>query len=345
MTTDRVPTIAVVGATGMVGEVALDLIAKVFGAKARVYALASEASVGREVSCGRRSLVVDDVAHFDFSGCDFALFSAGSDVSRAHAPRAVEAGAIVVDNSAAFRQDPEVPLVVPELNGEVLSGFSGGIVANPNCSTIQMCMALAPIHRSYGLQSVVVSTYQSVSGAGREAMQELGQQAVGRFNFQEPIPEVFDQPIAFNVLAQIGPLEPNGFSQEEMKMHHETRRILQDDQITVHATAVRVPVFVGHSLAIWAQTRKPCLLPDVERLLTESPGVQLTDALEVASPLVHGKDQDAVWVSRLRLAHGAHSNNDGQASQSLMMWVVADNLRKGAALNALQIIQQIWAQR
>lgn len=336
MSRDNQPlTIAVVGATGAVGEVAIELIAKRLGKGVTVHALASEQSVGREVSFGRRSLVVDDLAHYDFKGCDFAIFSAGSEVSAEHAPRAAKAGAVVVDNTSYFRKDKAIPLVVPEVNGHVLADFTQGIIANPNCSTIQMVLALAPIHQAFGIRSVVVSTYQSVSGAGKAAMEELGRQSMDRFNFKTPEPKVFSQPIAFNVIPMIDALEDNGFTREEMKMHNETRRLLDNDGITVNATAVRVPVFTGHAEAVYVETHSPIDIAQVQALLAKAPGVSLVD--EVATPLTHAVDQDAVWVSRLRPAlnepHGLH------------LWIVADNLRKGAALNAVQIIEHLITQR
>lgn len=345
MTTATLPTIAIVGATGAVGEVALELVAKHFGPKVKVHALASETSVGREVSFGRRSVVVDDVAGFDFKGCDFALFSAGRDVSLHYAPIAAQAGAVVIDNTSAFRLDPDVPLVVPEVNGHLLDSFEGSVIANPNCSTIQMCVALAPIYRHFGLGSVVVSTYQSVSGAGRLAMEELGRQAMDRFNFKEPKPSVFAQPIGFNVLAQIGAFDEAGFSEEEVKMHHETQRIFDDPAMVVNATAVRVPVFVGHALSVWVETRQPFDLDEVRQMLNKAPGVMLTAPEEVASPLSHAQNQDAVWVSRLRRAHASGGQEGAGPNSGLMMWVVADNLRKGAALNALQIMQRLISAR
>ncbi len=323
-------TIAVVGATGAVGEVALELIAERWGRRAKVHALASEQSVGREVSYGRQSLVVDDLAEFDFKGCDYAIFSAGSEVSKVHAPRAVQAGAIVIDNTSYFRQDEEIPLVVPEVNGGVLADFREGIIANPNCSTIQMVTALAPIHRAYGIDSIVVATYQSVSGAGKAAMEELGRQAMGRFNFQEPTPSVFKQPIGFNVIPLIDELEDNGFSKEEMKMVNETRRLFDDETISIHATAVRVPVFTGHAEAVFVQTHRPIEWPGVKALIAQADGVCLCPDDEMATPLTHAVDQDPVWVSRVRPALGQDN--------AMHLWVVADNLRKGAALNAVQIL-------
>lgn len=323
-------TIAVVGATGAVGEVALDLISKQWGKRAKVHALASKQSVGREVGFGRQSLVVDDLAEFDFAGCDYAIFSAGAAVSKRYVPRAVKAGTTVIDNTSCFRQDKRIPLVVPEVNGEVLAGFGGGIIANPNCSTIQMVMALAPIHRAYGIDSIVVATYQSVSGAGKAAMEELGRQAIGRFNFQEPMPTVFKQPIGFNVIPLIDELEDNGFSKEEMKMVNETRRLFDDETITVNATAVRVPVFTGHAEAVFVQTHRPIEWPAVKDLIAKADGVCLCPDDEMATPLTHAVDQDPVWVSRVRPALGQ--------DKAMHLWVVADNLRKGAALNAVQIL-------
>lgn len=338
MSADNKPlTIAVVGATGAVGEVALELIAKRLGKGVTVHALASEQSVGREVSFGRRSLVVDDLAHYDFKDCDFAIFSAGSEVSAEHAPRAAKAGAVVIDNTSYFRKDSNIPLVVPEVNGDVLADFTDGIIANPNCSTIQMVVALAPIHRAFGIRSVVVSTYQSVSGAGKAAMEELGRQSMDRFNFKSPEPKVFSHPIAFNVIPMIDGLEDNGFTKEEMKMHNETRRLLNDDRITVNATAVRVPVFTGHSEAVYVETDSAIDIDKVKSLLQQAPGVAFMDEGGVATPLTHAVDQDAVWISRLRPALNQPNG--------LHLWIVADNLRKGAALNAVQIVEYLIAQR
>ena len=337
MSADQAFKVAVVGATGAVGEVALELICERWGQSADVHALASEASVGREVTFGRRSLVVDDLATFDFSGVDFALFCAGSEVSAEHVPRAVEAGAWVVDNSAQFRNDPAIPLVVPEVNPEALDDLRSSVVANPNCSTIQMVMALAPIHRLFGLREIVVSTYQAVSGAGKAAMEELGRQAVERFNFKDPQPEVFAQPIGFNLIPLIDEITDGGFSKEEMKMVNETRRLLAAPDLAVHATAVRVPVFTGHAESICVRTQKPIDLDRIKAAWAEGSGIRLADDPAPATPLTHGANQDAVWVSRVRPLL--------DDPNGLMLWVVADNLRKGAALNAVQIIEALWDAR
>jgi len=326
--------VAVVGATGAVGETMLEILAERQFPVAEVAALASERSVGREVSFGRKSLVVDDLATFEFSGWDFALFSAGGSVSAEHAPRAAAAGCTVIDNTSHFRLDPQVPLVVPEVNGAVLDDFSGGgIIANPNCSTIQMLVAVAPIYRRYGIERINVATYQSVSGAGKSAMEELGRQSVDRFNFREPEPKAFKAPIAFNVIAEIDVLEDNGYTREEMKMHRETRKIFGDENIAVNATAVRVPVFMGHGEAVHLETREPFELDEVRRLLQTAPGVRLLDVPERVTPLTHAAGQDEVYVGRVR--------RDLSHPRGLDLWVVADNVRKGAALNAVQIAEYL----
>ncbi|MGY6553833.1 MAG: aspartate-semialdehyde dehydrogenase [Wenzhouxiangella sp.] len=326
--------VAVVGATGAVGESMLDILAERQFPVSEVAALASERSVGREVSFGRKSLIVDDLASFDFKGWDFALFSAGGSISAKYAPRAAKAGCTVIDNTSHFRLKSGVPLVVPEVNGAILDDFSGGaIIANPNCSTIQMLVAVAPIYRRYGITRINVATYQSVSGAGKSAMEELGRQSVDRFNFIEPAPKAFKAPIAFNVIAEIDLLEDNGYTKEEMKMHRETRKILGDEEIAVNATAVRVPVFMGHGEAVHLETREPFALDDVRDLLRTAPGVKLLDAPERVTPLTHAAGKDEVYVGRLR--------RDLSHPQGLNLWVVADNVRKGAALNAVQIAEYL----
>lgn len=326
--------VAVVGATGAVGEAMLEILAERKFPVSEVAALASSRSVGREVSFGHRSLIVDDLATFDFSGWDFALFSAGGSVSAAHAPRAAAAGCTVIDNTSHFRLDPAVPLVVPEVNAATLDNFTGGgIIANPNCSTIQMLVAIAPIYRHYGIRRINVATYQSVSGAGRSAMEELGRQSLDRFNFRDPEPKAFVAPIAFNVIAEIDVLEKNGYTKEEMKMHNETRRILDDQDIAVNATAVRVPVFMGHGEAVHLETREPFELDDVRQLLAQAPGLRLVEVPERVTPLTHAAGKDEVFVGRLR--------RDLSHPQGLDLWVVADNVRKGAALNAVQIAEYL----
>lgn len=326
--------IAVVGATGIVGETLLSLLAERGVSAKRVVALASAQSLGAEVQYGRASLDVEVLDDFDFSDCQLALFSAGAAVSAEHAPRALSAGCTVIDNTSQFRLDPKVPLVVPEVNGQVLDEITHpALIANPNCSTIQMLVALAPIHARYGIERINVATYQSVSGAGKAAMEELGRQALARFSFQTVEPKAFTQPIAFNVIAQIDAFERNGYTREEMKLHNETRRIL-GECVAVNATAVRVPVFVGHAEAVHVETATDFELEAVRALLAEAPGVRLTAADQVASPLVDAADDDRVHVSRLR--------RDLTHPRGLNLWVVADNVRKGAALNAVQIAERLF---
>ena len=326
--------VAVVGATGAVGETMLEILAERKFPISEVAALASSRSVGREVYFGKKSLVVDDLASFDFSDCDFALFSAGGSVSAEHAPRAAAAGCTVIDNTSHFRLDPAVPLVVPEVNGDVLDDFTGGgIIANPNCSTIQMLVAVAPIYRRFGITRINVATYQSVSGAGKSAMEELGRQSADRFNFREPEPKVFAAPIAFNVIAEIDVLQDNGYTKEEMKMHNETRRILGDENIAVNATAVRVPVFIGHGEAVHLETAEDFDLDEVRSLLDKAPGVKLAVDSDRVTPMTHGAGKDEVFVGRIR--------RDLSHPRGLDLWVVADNVRKGAALNAIQIAEYL----
>jgi len=331
---DRTYRVAVVGATGMVGETLLELLAERDFPCSEVVALASEQSLGRQVSFGLRSLVVDDLSTFDFEGIDFAFFSAGGSVSAEHAPRAARAGCTVIDNTSHFRMQADVPLVVPEVNAAVLNDWPGqGIIANPNCSTIQMLMAVAPIHRVAGVSRINVATYQSVSGAGKRAMEELGRQAADRFNFRTPHPEVFEAPIAFNLIPAIDQLEPNGYTREEMKMHNETRRILGSENILVNATAVRVPVFIGHGEAIHLETIDPIDLDQVRDLFKQAAGVKLVDDGSLATPLDQAAGSDLVWIARLR--------RDLSHSQGIDFWAVSDNIRKGAALNAIQIAEHL----
>jgi aspartate-semialdehyde dehydrogenase len=243
----------------------------------------------------------------------------------------------VIDNTSHFRLQPDVPLVIPEVNAEVLDGWPGqGIIANPNCSTIQMLLAIAPIHRAAGVSRVNVATYQSVSGAGRRAMEELGRQAADRFNFRTPEPDVFPAPIAFNLIPAIDQFESSGYTREEMKMHNGTRRILGSDAIAVNATAVRVPVFIGHGEAVHLETVEAIELDKVRALLAEAPGVELLEGDALASPLEQAAGSDAVWVARLR--------RDLSHPQGIDLWVVSDNIRKGAALNAIQIAEYLVRQ-
>ncbi len=327
------PKIVVVGASGAVGEAMLEILAARKYPAANVTALASERSAGQDVEYGNTQLTLGDLAEFDFAGTEYALFSAGAQVSRIHVPRAVEAGAIVIDNTSEFRYEDDVPLVVPEVNPGALDRVTqGSIVANPNCSTIQLVMALAPIHAAAGVSRVNVATYQSVSGAGRGGLNELAHQTAGRLSFRDPEMKTFSQPIAFNVLPQIDELLENGYSREEMKMLWETRKILDDAEIAVSATAVRVPVFYGHAEAVHLETREEIGIDEVRDLLRSAPGVILFDSgtVEHPTPVTHAAGKDDVFVGRVR--------RDLSHPRGICMWVVSDNIRKGAALNSVQIL-------
>jgi len=327
------PTIAVVGASGAVGEVMLSILAERGHRVDNVTALASARSVGTDLEFGNAELPVEDLATFDFSSVEYALFSAGGSVSEEYAPKAAAAGAIVIDNTSAFRYDDAIPLVVPEVNPEALEGIRGGaIIANPNCSTIQMVVALAPIYREAGISRINVATYQSVSGAGRRGLEELAKQTAARLNFQQPEVSKFAQPIAFNALPQIDVMLENGYSREEMKMVWETQKIFSDPDILVNATAVRVPVFFGHSEAVHFETREEISMERVRELLELAPGVEVVEGVDMIHPtaVTHAAGKDPVFVGRLR--------RDISHPRGISMWVVADNIRKGAALNAIQIM-------
>lgn len=329
--------IAMVGATGAVGEAMLSILAENGFADCKIHALASENSLGTTVEFGKRFIAVDVLDDFDFSGVDFALFSAGASVSLKYVPRASAAGCIVIDNTSAFRQDDDIPLVVPEINADLLEDLSpGAIIANPNCSTIQMLVAIAPIHAAVGIDRINVATYQSVSGAGRKGMEELARQTMDRLTFKDATPAVFAQPIAFNVIPFIDTMQDNDYTREEMKLQWETSKILRDPAIGVNATAVRVPVFFGHSEAVHLETSRDISIEAVRDLLHKAAGVELIDSADPAeqvTAVTHAAGKDAVFVSRLRRDH-SHA-------RGINMWVVGDNVRKGAALNAVQILKTI----
>ncbi|WP_439639030.1 aspartate-semialdehyde dehydrogenase [Nevskia sp.] len=327
--------VAVVGATGAVGEQLLDILKDRAFPVGKVYALASERSAGTTVKFGNRDLVVEDVAGFDFGKVQIGLFSPGAAVSAVYAPKAAAEGCVVIDNTSQFRQDPEVPLVIPEVNPDAIAGYTTrGIIANPNCSTIQMLVALKPIHDAVGIERINVCTYQSVSGTGREAIEELGRQTAALLNFRDAEPKVYPKQIAFNVIPHIDAFQDNGYTREEMKMVWETRKILGDDSILVNPTAVRVPVFYGHSEAIHIETRRKISAEDARALLERAPGVVVIDRHEDGGyPTAVGdaSGEDAVFVGRIR--------EDISHPRGLNLWVVADNIRKGAALNAVQIAE------
>ncbi|PJK04031.1 aspartate-semialdehyde dehydrogenase [Lysobacteraceae bacterium NML71-0210] len=328
--------IAVVGATGAVGETMLAILAERRFPAANVIALASERSAGNLLAFGDDELEVQDLAGFDPTGIDIALFSAGGSISKQYAPQFAAKGAVVIDNSSAFRYEADVPLVVSEVNPEAVKSRPRGIIANPNCSTMQMLVALKPIHDAFGITRINVATYQSVSGAGRSAMEELGRQTAQLLNFQGAAPEKFPVQIAFNLIPHIDEFLDNGYTREEMKLVWETRKILGDDSIQVNPTAVRVPVFYGHSEAVNVETREPVTAAAVRELLRKAPGVEVVDEPRAGgypTPVTHASGQDPVYVGRIR--------QDESHPRAVNLWIVADNIRKGAALNAVQIAELI----
>ena len=329
--------VAVVGATGAVGEAMIAILAERDFPLAGLYPLASRRSAGRSVEFGGRAYRVGALEDFDFSKVRIALFSAGAGVSQEHAPRAVTAGCTVVDNSSRFRYEPEVPLVVPEVNPQALAGFrERGIVANPNCSTIQLVVALKPLHDVYGIERINVATYQAVSGTGREAIEELAAQSAARLNGESVEGKVYPAQIAFNALPHCDEFLVNGYTREEMKIVWETRKILGDESILVNATAVRVPVFFGHSEAVHLETREKASAEEARRLLEATPGITVVDehrAGAYPTPVSHAAGADDVFVGRIR--------EDISHPRGLDLWVVADNVRKGAALNSVQIAEML----
>lgn len=326
--------VAIVGATGAVGTEMIEVLEERKFPVSRLVPLASTRSAGGMVMFEGNEVPIEVLTKDSFAGVDIALFSAGADLSREFAPIAVKAGAVVIDNSAAWRMTPEVPLVVPEVNAHDIPRHKG-IIANPNCSTIQMVVALKPLHDKARIKRIVVTTFQSVSGTGKDAMDELMEQCQDLLSFKQPDPKVYPYQIAFNCLPQIDEFLPSGYTKEEMKMVDETRKIMGDQSIHVTATTVRVPVYVGHSEAINIETERKLTVNEARAILSTAPGVLLYDdpahkiypmPLEVA-----GKDE--VYVGRIR--------EDESISNGLNLWVVADNLRKGAALNAVQIAEHL----
>lgn len=331
--------VAVVGATGAVGEAMLAVLAERRFPVGELVALASARSAGEGVDFGDDEVMVRDLAEFDPAGVDIALFSAGGDVSREYAPKFAAAGAVVIDNSSAFRGDDDVPLVVSEVNPEMVRQRPRGIIANPNCSTIQLVVALAPLHREGGIERINIATYQSVSGTGRSALEELGRQTAALLNFQGAEPGVYPVQIAFNVIPHGGDFQDNGYTSEEMKLVTETRKILGDEGIAVNATVVRVPVFYGHSEAVAIETRDKLTAARATELLRAAPGVEVVDLREPGgypTPVTHASGRDPVYVGRIR--------EDISHPRGLNLWIVADNIRKGAALNAVQIAELVAAE-
>lgn len=332
--------VAVVGATGAVGQTMLSILAERNFPIGTLHVLASERSAGGQIEFNGQKVTVADLATFDPSGVDFALFSAGGSISKEFAPKFAAAGAVVIDNSSAFRMDADVPLVVSEVNPDALNSIPRGIVANPNCSTMQMLVAIAPIHRAVGISRINVATYQSVSGAGRSALEELGRQTANILSFKDPDPQRFPVQIAFNLIPHIDDFLDNGYTKEEMKLVWETRKILADDTIMVNPTAVRVPVFYGHSEAVHLETRQKISAAEVRSLLENAPGVTVVDERAAGgypTPVTHASGTDAVYVGRIR--------EDVSMENGLNLWVVSDNIRKGAALNAVQIAELLASKR
>ncbi len=328
--------VAVLGATGLVGDTMIKVLEERKFPVAELFPLASNRSLGRRVEFNGKQVPVIDVETFDFSKADIGLFSAGGEVSRLYAPKAAAAGCVVIDNTSEFRYEDDIPLVVPEVNPGAIAGYrKRGIIANPNCSTIQMLVALKPLHDAAGIERINVATYQSVSGAGKEAVDELAEQTVALMSGKGPVkPKVIAAQIAFNLVPQIDKFQDNGYTKEEMKMVWETRKIFGDPSIRVNATAVRVPVFFGHSEVVSIETRRKLGAEEARRLLQAAPGVTVIDQRKPGgypTPAVDAAGKDAVFVGRIR--------EDISHERGLTLWVVSDNIRKGAATNSVQIAE------
>jgi aspartate-semialdehyde dehydrogenase len=327
--------IAVVGATGAVGETMLSILQERNFPVENIYALASSRSAGSTIRFNGKTVVVEELEKFDFKGVDIGLFSPGASISKIHAPRAAEAGCVVVDNTSEFRNVDDIPLVVPEVNPHAIADYKNrGIIANPNCSTIQMLVALKPIHDVANIERINVCTYQAVSGTGKEAIEELAKQTAELLNGRPAVCEVYPKQIAFNAIPQIDDFQDNGYTKEEMKMVWETRKIFEDDAIQVNPTAVRIPVFFGHSEAIHIETSKKLSAEDVKKLLSNMPGIELIDEHRdggYPTAVSEAAGTDPVFVGRIR--------EDISHPQGINLWVVSDNVRKGAALNSVQIAE------
>ncbi len=327
--------IAVAGATGAVGEQMLNILKQRNLPIGDVYALASSRSVGKRVKFGNEELEVQDLATFDFSKTQVGLFSPGAKVSKEFAPKAAEQGCVVVDNTSQFRYQDDIPLVVPEVNAHQIANYkTRGIIANPNCSTIQMVVALKPLHDAVGIERVNVATYQAVSGTGKEAIDELDLQTKNLINGEPINCNVYPKQIAFNALPHIDVFLENGYTKEEMKMVWETQKIMEDDSILVNPTAVRIPVKYGHSEAVHLELKSAISAQEAHEILAAAPGVQVVDEHKdggYPTAVTEGEGSDAVYVGRIR--------SDISHPRGLNMWVVSDNLRKGAALNSIQIAE------
>ena len=331
--TEKKYNIAIAGATGLVGETMLSILEQINFPFKKVYVLASSRSSGKTISFKGDDLIVQELETFNFDKVDIGLFSPGASVSAVHAPRAVDAGCIVIDNTSQFRYDDDVPLVVTEVNPHVISGYKKkGIIANPNCSTIQMLVALKPIYDAVGIERINVCTYQAVSGTGKEAIDELANQSINIMNAKDIESSVYSKQIAFNVIPHIDEFQSNKYTKEEMKMVWETKKIFDDDSILVNPTAVRVPVFYGHSEAIHIETKEKIGAESAKELLKKMPGVTVIDEQKdggYPTAVTEAAGENPVFVGRIR--------EDISHPRGLNMWVVSDNVRKGAALNSIQI--------
>ncbi len=325
--------VAVVGATGAVGEAMLDILQQRKFPVDNIYPLSSERSAGSKINFNGKSVTVQNLAEFDFSQAQIGLFSAGGSISAEYAPKAADAGCIVIDNTSHFRYDEDKPLVVPEVNPHAIANHKN-IIANPNCSTIQMLVALKPIYDAVGIERINVATYQAVSGAGKVAIEELATQTTNLLNAKPIKPEAMPKQIAFNALPQIDVFLDNGYTKEEMKMVWETRKIMEDDSIQVNPTAVRIPVFYGHSEAVHIETRDKITAEQATKILKQAPGVTVLDTQKPGgypTAVTEAANKDDVFVGRIR--------EDISHPRGLNMWVVSDNVRKGAALNSVQIAE------
>ncbi len=326
--------VAIVGATGLVGQEFIKILLQRNFPMNSISLLASDRSAGKRMVVNHQEIEVKETTPESFEGIDIALFSAGTEVSRHFSPMAVRSGAVVIDNSAAFRMVPSVPLVVPEVNPEDIQ-WHEGIIANPNCSTIQMVVALYPLHKVNPIKRIIVDTYQSVSGTGSAAMEELTVQSRQVLEGQNTIPHVYPHQIAFNVLPEIDVFLDDGYTKEEWKMVQETKKIMHADEIAISATCARVPVFIGHSEAVHVEFSRPMMTDEAERVLIPAPGVKILDdtAISLYPQSWSAVGSDEVFVGRIR--------RDTSHPNGLAMWIVADNLRKGAALNAVQIAEEV----
>jgi aspartate-semialdehyde dehydrogenase len=326
--------VAILGATGMVGQEFIKVLEQRNFPIDSIDLLASDRSAGRKLFVGHREVVVEEATPKSFEGIDIALFSAGTDISRYFSPIAAQSGAVVIDNSAAFRMDPKVPLVVPEINVEDIK-WHKRIIANPNCSTIQMVVALYPLHQVNPIKRIIVVTYQSVSGTGSAAVEELTEQAKQVLEGQTTVPHVYPHQIAFNLLPEIDVFLDNDYTKEEWKMVEETRKIMHADDISISAMCVRVPVFIGHSEAVHIEFSEPMSPDEARRILAQAPGVKILDdpAISLYPQPWSAAGTDDVFVGRI--------HRDASHPCGLVMWVVADNIRKGAALNAVQIAEEM----